>query len=144
MNKTLYKQEIEKQAALASTIGAIASKALPTVAKGVKSFASMSTPKRALMGAGANAALKGITYKPQQGENNIKGRLGAMASGAITGGIAGSLASKSKISDLGSKVSDVGQKVFDSANSGKVSDIVGNIGTNINTAGNKIKDYFNN
>lgn len=147
MKIELYKQEIEKQASLVSAIGSVASKALPAVAKGAKAFSSMSMPKRALIGAGANAAFKGITYKAQPGEDGIKGRLGAMAGGAASGAIMGSMASKSNISNLGSKISGTGDKIFNAGAgmaSEKASNIVGNIGIGINDAGNKIKNYFGN
>lgn len=143
MNIQVYKEEIEKQA----SIGAIASKILPAVAKGAKAFGAMSTPKRALIGAGANAALKGITYKSQPGEQGVKGRLGAMAGGALSGAMMGSMASNSNISNLGAKASNVGEKIFSKGanmTSAKASDIVGNIGIGINTTGDKIKNYFSN
>ena len=148
MDKIAYKQEIEKQASIGATIGSVASKVMPAVAKGAKSFASMSTPQRALIGAGTGAALKGITYKPTGSDKNIKGRLGAMAGGAITGGLAGGFASKSRISNLGSKIGDAGEKAFNNAAIGvgseKANNALGNIGIQMNDVGNKIKNYFGN
>ena len=148
MDKIAYKQQIEKQASIGATIGSVASKVMPTIAKGVKSFASMSTPKRALIGAGTGAALKGITYKPTSADEGIKGRLGAMAGGAITGGLAGSFASKSRISNLGSKIGDAGEKAFNNAAIGvgseKANNALGSIGIHMNDVGNKIKNYFGN
>lgn len=148
MSKTLYKQEIEKQAAIGAAIGTAVSKAAPALLKGVKSFASMGTGKRALIGAGTGSAMKGITYKPQEGQNNVKGRLGAMAGGAIGGAMAGGFASKSNISNLGSKISGAGEKVFNSAaNSGatgKATNAIGNIGITMNDVGNKMKNHFQN
>lgn len=145
MSKELYKQEIEKQAAIGAAIGAVAKKALPMIAKGAKSFASMGIGKRMLTGAGVNAAISGLTYKPADGKGSVKGRLGAMAGGAVSGAMAGGMASKSNISNLGSKIGDVGEKVFNGAtkmNAGGATDIVGNIGIGMNTAGKKISDYF--
>ena len=148
MDKIAYKQEIEKQASIGATIGSVASKVMPTVAKGAKSFASMSTPQRALIGAGTGAALKGITYKPTSANEGIRGRLGAMAGGAITGGLAGGFASKSRISNLGSKIGDAGEKAFNNAATGvgseKANNALGNIGIQMNDVGNKIKNYFAN
>ena len=148
MDKIAYKQEIEKQASIGATIGSVASKLMPTVAKGAKSFASMSTPQRALIGAGTGAALKGITYKPTSANEGIRGRLGAMAGGAITGGLAGGFASKSRISNLGSKIGDAGEKAFNNAAIGvgseKANNALGNIGIQKNDVGNKIKNYFAN
>ena len=148
MDKIAYKQEIEKQASIGATIGSVASKVMPTVAKGAKSFASMSTPQRALIGAGTGAALKGITYKPTSANEGIRGRLGAMAGGAITGGLAGGFASKSRISNLGSKIGDAGEKAFNNAAIGvgseKANNALGNIGIQMNDVGNKIKNYFAN
>lgn len=147
MDKALYKQEIEKQAAIGATLGTLASKVAPTVAKGAKAFASMNTGKRALIGAGTNAALKGLTYKPATGQDSVKGRLGAMAGGALSGAVAGGLASKSNLSNLGSKISSAGDKVFNSATnmaSNKASNAIGNIGIHMNTIGNKIKNHFGN
>lgn len=148
MDKIAYKQQIEKQASIGAAIGNVASKVVPTIAKGAKSFASMSTPKRALIGAGTGAALKGITYKPTSADEGIKGRLGAMAGGAITGGLAGGFASKSRISNLGSKIGDAGEKAFNNAAIGvgseKANNALGNIGIQMNDVGNKIKNYFAN
>lgn len=148
MDKISYKQQIEKQASIGTAIGNVASKVMPTIAKGAKSFASMSTPTRALIGAGTGAALKGVTYKPNSADEGIKGRLGAMASGAITGGLAGGFASKSRISNLGSKIGDAGEKAFNNAaigvSSEKANNALGNIGIHMNDVGNKIKNYFAN
>lgn len=148
MNKESYKECIEKQASIGSTLVSAASKVIPTIAKGTKAFTSMGTGKRALIGAGANATIKGLTYKPVEGADNVKGRIGAMVGGATSGAILGGLASSSRVSNLGSKVSDVGEKVFNKASAGavmdKASDIVGNAGIYMNDAGNKIKNYFGN
>ena len=100
------------------------------------------------IGAGTGAALKGITYKPTSADEGIKGRLGAMAGGAITGGLAGGFASKSRISNLGSKIGDAGEKAFNNAAIGvgseKANNALGNIGIHMNDVGNKIKNYFAN
>lgn len=141
MNIQEYKYEIEKQASL----GAIASKVLPAVAKGVKSFGAMSGTKRALIGAGANAALKGVTYKPTSSESGIKGRLGAMAGGALTGATAGLALSNSNVSSAGSQLSKAGEKIFDLSSKIKSepgSDMASGAGYAINTFGEKVKDYF--
>ena len=127
MSIDLYKQEIEKRAGLESL--------LPTIAKGVKSFSGSSLGKRALIGAGVGAAGGALTANP----NQKGGRLGAAASGALTGGLLGANINNKNIASAGKGLVGLGEKAYyNSANS----PMLGEVGLGMKRYGNKIQNYF--
>jgi len=97
MSIELYKQEIEKQAGIESLVKG----AIPAITKGVEGFAGKSLARRALTGAAVGAGIKGLTYQAPQGQpSTAGGRIGAMASGALTGGLAGGMLSKGNLASV--------------------------------------------
>lgn len=105
MNTLDYKNMIEKTAAvpIAGMIAGAAKKVLPMTVKGLNSFAGMSTGKRALAGAGTNAAISGLSYKPKEGESGISGRVKSMAGGALSGAMVGASISPTALKGINSK-----------------------------------------
>lgn len=138
-----YKAEIEKQAALGAAISGVAKSVLPKAVGAVKSFSKMPTGKRALIGAGANSAVSGLTYS---GNDGAKGRIKAMVGGAVNGGLIGGMASTQNISRAGSTISGQGKRLTDNAvklfGEGSIANTAGKAGEFATKAGNKIQDAF--
>lgn len=108
MNIQMYKNEIEKKAALGATLASAGAKAL----SGAKTFAGMNAGKRMLAGSALGATMGGVT----SGSDN---KISSMAKGAVGGAIGGAAFNSKNLSEISKTTSSLKDNLAPKFQAGK-------------------------